>query len=121
MPSIMNLPPDFWIRPQPGGAVGLFVGAAAGCVLWFFFFFTKWKATRRWRRLLLVIVGKFMVAVGLILGIVVGQFIASAWDQRDSRSGVALGIMGLGLFIVLGAIAVRQRRSRQIRPLSNST
>jgi hypothetical protein len=112
---MMTLPPDFWTRPQHGGVAGLGTGAAVGIALSFYYFFSarvRFGSGRMsfWRRLSVTISIKIIIAFCMIVGALISSLIVLALEQRDFWTGIAVGVMGVGLFIVLGAIAVQGKR-----------
>lgn len=78
------VPPDFWIKPQPGGSWGIIVGAAIGLV--FDFYLLIGEPMRRARRIrsfwgqtcaqfALVMLAVILEIGGMSAGVIIGQLI----------------------------------------------
>lgn len=107
----MTLPPDFWTRPQPGGAAGLGIGFAVAVALSFYLLSAARKRfgpgrMSRWQRIGVTVSIKLTVAFCVIAGAVIFSLIFLAAGQRDFWTGIAIGVAGL--LIVLGALVVRR-------------
>jgi hypothetical protein len=111
---MMGLPPDFWTRPQPGGVAGLGIGFAVAIVLSFYLLSAARERfgpgrMSRWQRVGVTIVIKFITAFCVVFGAVISSLIVLAVEQRDFWTAIAVGVVGL--FIVLGAVAVKRSQS----------
>jgi hypothetical protein len=68
----MPFPPDLWTRPQPGGLAGLLTGTAAGGILWFYFFYAKFKTSKRKWLFVLQLMAMAGFCVGAVAGTLIG-------------------------------------------------
>jgi membrane associated rhomboid family serine protease len=86
---MMDLPLDFWTRPQPGGVAGLGAGAAVGLALSYYIFYIFHARVRfgrprtfRWERIAMVMSIKIITAFCMISGAVICSLIVHIAGQH---------------------------------------